>query len=334
MNPTRRLPSDFSESAAYPLYAIDPAQDRAWALHFDREDYRRASFLDQRALQHRNVSGWILSGAELRAAAEPPAPGKRLHWLFHIGHCGSSLVSRLLDLVPGVLGLREPLPLLTLAHEPAAERHPWLPTVRSLLARGFDDTDAVVVKPTSIVATLAPALLHGTGQACFLWVDLRTWLATLLRDEGLVNATLATEPLRLAGAPAMSEAATPATRLARAWLIEQLRWRQLASGADAPRILDLDFAALIARPSETMAALAGHFSLALPGDWEARVAASGVLTRYAKDATQAFDADTRRRELAEASSRHAAAIAEGLQWARAEIARQDATAIATRLQTA
>ena len=49
MKPPRRLPSDFSVNAAYPLYAIDPAKDRAWVLHFDREDYRRATFLDERA---------------------------------------------------------------------------------------------------------------------------------------------------------------------------------------------------------------------------------------------------------------------------------------------
>ena len=107
MKASRRLPSDFSESAAYPLYAIDPAQDRAWILHFDRDDYARTGFLDQRALRHREISGWEVSGAELFAVSRPPSSLAHLHWLFHIGHCGSTLVSRLLDLVPGTLGLRE-----------------------------------------------------------------------------------------------------------------------------------------------------------------------------------------------------------------------------------
>lgn len=129
---------------------------------------------------------------------EPAAPRAPLHWLFHIGHCGSTLVSRLLDLVPGILGLREPLPLLTLAHgrtDPAVAA--WQPRVRALLARGFPDTAAVVVKPTSLVATIAHQLVPGAGRACLLWVDLETWLTTMLRDGALLAATLATEALRL-----------------------------------------------------------------------------------------------------------------------------------------
>ena len=141
MTAPRRLPPDFSRSAAYPLFAFDPAENRAWVLHFDADDYRRASFLDQRSLGRRDVSGWTVDRAELEAALISPAPLREVHWLFHIGHCGSSLVSRLLDLVPGVLGLREPLPLLALAHgreDPVVAA--WEAPVLKLLARGFVDS--------------------------------------------------------------------------------------------------------------------------------------------------------------------------------------------------
>ena len=74
MTPPRRLPSDFSRNAAYPLFAFDPVQDRAWVLHFEPEDYRRASFLDRRAVQHREIAGWVLSRAELDAALDPARP--------------------------------------------------------------------------------------------------------------------------------------------------------------------------------------------------------------------------------------------------------------------
>ncbi|QNP41438.1 hypothetical protein [Lysobacter solisilvae (ex Woo and Kim 2020)] len=329
----RRLPHDFNVSATYPLYAIDPAQDRAWVLHFDREDYRRASFLDQRAL-HRQISGWTVSGAELAAARAPAPPLSRLRWIFHIGHCGSSLVSRLLDLIPGTLGLREPLPLLTLAHESRAADHPWWPTVRTLLARGFEDTQAVVVKPTSIVTNVALPLLQGTGPACFLWVDLRTWLSTLLRDADLVSAVLATEPLRLAGMPALAEADTAPARLARAWLIEQLRWRELGNRVERGRLLDVDFAQVVAAPAAATARIAAHFALVVPDDWAEQIDASGLLTRYAKDASQVFDANTRRRELAASADQHAGAITEGLRWAQREIDRLEVPALALRLQPA
>ncbi len=317
----RRLPSDFSRNAAYPLFAIDPLQDRGWVLHFAPEDYRRASFLDRRALHHRDIPGWEVSQAEVDAALDAEPPMDRLHWLFHIGHCGSTLASRLMDLLPGVLGIREPLPLLTLAVTDDATTHAWLGTVTRLLARGFDDTQAVIVKPTSLVATLAPRLLEGTGQACLLWVDLQTWLATMLREQELVESVFAHEPLRLAStglASTVPLAAGP--RLARTWLAEQVRWRGLAADpALAPRLMDLDFAELLASPAAATARLARHYGLQAPTDWQQRIDESGLLTRYAKDGAQQFDAQTRERELVVAANRNAAAIAEGLDWAEAAI---------------
>jgi hypothetical protein len=334
MTAPSRLPGDFSRNAAYPLFAFDPVQGQAWVLHFQPGDYQRASFLDRRAMQHREVSGWVLSRAEVDAAAANRPDGLPLHWLFHIGHCGSSLVSRLLDLIPGVLGLREPLPLLTLAHgrgDPATDS--WRGPVVSLLARGFADTAAVVVKPTSVVTTLAPTLLaESGGRACLLWVDLQTWLATMLRDEQLKAGVFDTEPLRLQSLD-LGSATTDGERLARAWLAEQLRWQRLASDpAIAPRLLDLDFARVIADPAGATAQLAAHYGLAVPADWARRIAASSLLSRYAKDDAVHFDADARRRELAAAATRHADAIAEGLQWAERAIAQTGQAHLLERLR--
>lgn len=336
MSPTRRLPPDFSHSAAFPLFAFDAATGRGWVLHFEPQDYRRASFLDQRALDHRKVSGWELSIAEIEAALAPPEPGLPLHWIFHIGHCGSSLVSKFLDMLTGVLGLREPLPLLSLAHgvaDPATQR--WQGPVLRLLNRGFGDTQAVVVKPTSAVTTIAGRLLaQAPGRACLLWIDLRSWLATMLRDEGLRDDTLAGEPLRLAefGPEGLPPASGDGARLARLWLAEQLRWRRLAADpALAGRLIDLNFAAVLADPAGQTARLAAHYGLTVPEDWAARIADSGLLQRYAKDSRQAFDADVRERELAAAAQAHAAQIAQGLDWAGAALETLDAQALRARL---
>ncbi|MDR7135228.1 hypothetical protein J2X06_002437 [Lysobacter niastensis] len=334
MTTPRRLPGDFSRSAAYPLFAFDPAQDRAWVLHFRPEDYRRASFLDQRALHHRDIPGWVVSRAELAAGLDlPPAPD-RLHWLFHIGHCGSTLASRLMDLLPGVLGVREPLPLLTLAGSRGdIATQSWRDIVLHLLTRGFDDTRAVIVKPTSLVTTLAGELLHGSGKGCLLWVDLQTWLATMLREKDLTDAVFDNEDWRLAGSGLDRDPLSDGPRLSRVWLAEQMRWQQLMTDpALAPRLMDLDFASLLADPAAVSARLAAHYGLEVPADWARRIEDSGLLTRYAKDDAQQFDAQTRERELAAAADRHASAIAEGLRWAEAAIDRLDLPVLAGRLR--
>ncbi|WP_157489399.1 hypothetical protein [Lysobacter sp. Root916] len=336
MSPTRRLPPDFSHSAAYPLFAFDAAAGRGWVLHFEPADYRRASFLDQRALHHRDIRGWELPLAEIEAALAPPPATAPLHWIFHIGHCGSSLVSRLLDTLDPVLGLREPLPLLSLAQAPDDPATlAWQGPVLRLLNRRFADDQVVLIKPTSTVTTLAARLLARVpGRACLLWIDLRSWLATMLRDDGLRDGSLAGETLRLAefGRDGLPAAAGDGARLARLWLAEQLRWRRLnADPALAGRLIDLDFAAVLADPAARTAELAAHYGLAVPADWAARIAASGLLDRYAKDHNQAYDAAARERELAAAARAHGAQIEAGLAWAESALAGSGAESLRPRL---
>ena len=158
----------------------------------------------------------------------------------------------------------------------------------------------------------------------------------MLRDAGLVQGTLATEELRLvAGIDASEPASGPGARLARLWLAEQLRWSSLKQYSEfAPRLLDMDFAELLKDPAAGTRTLAGHFGLVAPEDLDARIAASGVLDRYAKDASQPFNARARRHELLQASERHAADIAEGLAWAGRELRRQEVAGLEERLQPA
>ena len=65
------------------------------------------------------------------------------------------LLSRLLDEVPGVLGLREPHPLQTLADmaDEASGGEAYLARLKTFLrlwSRGFEATSTVVLKATSI----------------------------------------------------------------------------------------------------------------------------------------------------------------------------------------
>ena len=128
------------------------------------------------------------------AAAGPPRHGPRpLHFIFHTGHVGSTLVSRLLDETGQVLSLREPLPLRTLAeahdvlHAPESLLGPQqfdglLDTLLRLWRRGYAATRAVVIKATSSAARLAPVLLERSAASRAIYLNLRAEpaLATLL----------------------------------------------------------------------------------------------------------------------------------------------------------
>src|SRR5262245_35315537 len=93
---------------------VDLARDAALLVRLDESAYRAASFLDDRILTPALKGGWT-SLSNVVAAAQGIAHGRPLHFIFHTGHVGSTLLSRLLDESGCVLSLREPLPLRTLA---------------------------------------------------------------------------------------------------------------------------------------------------------------------------------------------------------------------------
>ncbi len=77
------------------------------------EDYRAASFLDDRMLTAQSKGAWVPLEQVMEKAQRIEA--RPLHFIFHTGHVGSTLLSRLLGETGGVLSLREPLPLRSLA---------------------------------------------------------------------------------------------------------------------------------------------------------------------------------------------------------------------------
>src|SRR4051812_34839527 len=93
---------------------IDLARSAALLVHLNESAYRAASFLDDRILTPGLKGAWAGLESTLGAAGSGVA-GKPLHFIFHTGHVGSTLLSRLLDESGCVLSLREPLPLRTLA---------------------------------------------------------------------------------------------------------------------------------------------------------------------------------------------------------------------------
>lgn len=334
------LPPDFATSAAYPLFRLDPIGGSVEILQFDADDYRRAAFMDERVLARRRFDGWRLPLSvvlpELLAA--PPRPPCR--WIFHLGHCGSTLISRLLDGLPGVLGIREPLPLLELAglqperDAPLGRIDPQrfdtcLQLCIRALQRGFASTRAVVVKPTSWCSVLAPSLLSARAEsrAVLVGLSLRRWLAAMLRDPGLRQTTRRQAPIRMAAWQQLSGDGgariwqlNDAELLAMSWLVEQRRW-QLLNAQERWELDYLDFDRFLQHPGEALYRVTQSLGLAASIEVVDAALADGPMQRYAKDERQTYSAGTRDHELSRASLEHADAIRNGMAWAEAACAR-------------
>ena len=296
--------------------------------------YREASFLDER-LQGSN-SVWVpfADAEQSMAAAAARLP---LHFIFHTGHVGSTLLSRLVDEAGGVLGLREPLPLRTLAEmqdcgDKAVPR--ILATFLKLWGRGFVGNRTVVLKATSSGGRLAPALLAASPKSKAVYLNLKPepYLATLLAGANAMVDLKGFEGERTGRIAAMLGAAprppgSIGELAAMSWLAESLS-RAMALDAAGARMLALDFDAMLADVGATVLRVLAHFDIAAPPGFASAIARSPVLTRYSKAPQQfAYSPNMRAQLLAQARAEFGGEIVKGMRYLEQAAAR-DATVAA------
>jgi hypothetical protein len=317
------------DDPAYLPFKLDLVTRRALLVRFDAAQRREAAFLDERALSPQADGGWMpleqLLSQRLRSDARPADA------IFHIGHCGSTLLSRLLESWPGVQALREPVPLRTLAElwpqrtQPesrlsAGEAERCLNALWSAWSRPVSDGERVVIKATSSCNALIAPLLEGGTQmrAVLLDMPLRPYLATLLKSpDSIRDATAgATDRLRDLRARCGDEdlflhALSMPQQCAMGWVAERLRFAALAP-AFGGRVLRIDFERLLAEPETVLAGIAMHLGLAPEGVAEAM--RSPAWGRYSKEQSHGYSRDDRTHDLMLAMQRHGAEIAQAEQW--------------------
>lgn len=316
---------------AYPQ-KLDLLRGLVLVIRLDANAYRAASFLDDRILAPSTQGAW-LPITQVMEAAQRIAEPRQLHFVFHTGHVGSTLVSRLLDETGIVLPLREPLPLRSLA-----EAHDVLGQAESLLsesqfeaalemtlrlwARGYDWTRAVVVKATSSAGRVAVPLLEARPQSRAIYMNLRaeTYLATLLSGQnsaidlrghgpGRMRRLQARAPVPLAPLQDLSIGELAAL----GWLVETAS-QQDALRRFSDRVMAVDFDGFLAAVADSMDRILVHFGL--PGDTRflAGLAASPVLRSYSKAPELPFTAGDRAGMLRESRRDNAAEIIKGMAW--------------------
>lgn len=310
----------------YPL-AFDPALELARFVALDEAGYRAASFLDERLPAAAGPGGWT-PWPVLEAAAG--ALDGECDFIFHIGHVGSTLLSRLLGQDGRIFSLREPAVLRTLAQvelDPGrrARLEEWTGVFLKLWARTWRPGQRTLLKATSFTAELAPLMmrLNPSARAILMLVSPSVYLAGVLASDGARREAGFAAALRLArlhrrlGAPAWRlEDLSEGEVAAMGWLCEIAALAHLAR-ALPDRVLWLNFEAFLARPAEGLAAcLQRLHGCASPDEAEA-MAHSPDMTRYSKAPEFAYDAGLRRRVLAQSAQDHAAEIARGIAWLNA-----------------
>lgn len=310
---------------------LDLVNRRGLVVKFDEEGYRRASFLDHRAFIRDTQAVWLPLDRLLReTAALPPQPAP--HGIFHVSHCGSTLLSRLLAELPGTLPVREPLVPLALAVERRNLDRPesrldgdgWntlFDAALRLISRTYRPGQRAVIKFTSACSNLAAPMLQSNGEskALLLHTDLETWLTVMLRNENVrengrfyaqdwlkdIYALTGRRDLRLA-------ALSDAQQFAVNWLTGMLHFERLSLQYPL-RARRCDFELFLADPAAGLKDVGGFFGLDSAG--AGAIAAGPLLRSYAKNPAKPFDRMARDRELKDAQQRVGAEIRAGMQFA-------------------
>ncbi|MDO6413293.1 hypothetical protein Q4F19_02760 [Sphingomonas sp. BIUV-7] len=312
---------DILASPDHYLHSFDG--DAAVLLPMDRAAYHRSIFLDGRI----SPAGEGEMRLPLAALLPVPAP-QRTSWIFHVAHCGSTLLARALDRPDANLVLREPLALRQAAVFPDPQRFALATAMSSKRYRADLPT---IVKANVPVNFLLPDLAARDREAgtIFLYLTLHDYLAAILRSDNhrdwlrRVTAQLA---------PYLGDTTSLADpeRAALLWLA-QLR-AFAAALATMPNARALDAEIFFADPAPTL--LAASLCLGAPmtaGEADA-IVRGPLFSTYSKNPAVAFANEDRLARKAELARSLGGEIDQATRWLAANGA--DAPAILATLQRA
>ncbi|HKN11335.1 MAG TPA: hypothetical protein VJ376_17920 [Pseudomonadota bacterium] len=299
---------DLFGSPEHYLHSFDG--QAALFVPMDRAAYHRSIFLDRR-ISPAAGQPMTLPAAALVGETRPAAPTS---WIFHMAHCGSTLLARALDDPEASLVLREPLALRQTALAPDAWR---LTLVLAMLGKRYRGDAPTLVKANVPVNFLLPQLAAADGgaRAILLYLPLRAYLLAISRSDthrNWVRNVTGQLAAHLGDLSALSDA----ERAAALWLAQVDAFARALACMPNARALDAE--AFFAEPAAVLKAAARHLGVPI-GDAALEATATGPLfATYSKDPSRAFDNAARVARNAELER----AIAAELDAAEAWIARQ------------
>jgi hypothetical protein len=297
---------EIARDATWFAQALDPAAGLVRLIAMDRDSYRAASFLDDRMLQA-PVDAQVLPWMDIEAATAADLRTDA-RWIFHIGHVGSTLLSRLIGELDGLLALREPRLLRDLALLPPTMRGRYVAPTPKLMSRAFSEDEFACVKATSFVSEIAPELVPPAERAVFMYATPGNYIASILAGENSVKGLRLLAPTRAerlsARAPAFGPARNDAELAASAWACEMTSLEQAAGAMAGRRIEWLDFDAMLEDVPSALGRAADHFGLNAEVATLESLADGPLMSRYSKALEFEYSPSLRRDLIADATRDH------------------------------
>jgi len=270
---------DLFASPDHYLHSFDG--DAAVFVPMDRAAYHRSIFLDGRISPAADGS-MALPVATLTQQKRDTAPTA---WIFHMAHCGSTLLARALDDPGASLVLREPLALRQTAIRPDAGR---LALVLAMAAKRYRTDAPTLIKANVPVNFLLPQLAAADAgaRAILLYLPLRAYLLAILRSDNhrtwLRNVTGQLAPY-LGDLSSLSDA----ERAAALWLAQVDRFTKVLAAMPHARALDAEL--FFTEPVAVLKMAARHLGVPIADAVLEAAVAGPLFATYSKNPSLAFD---------------------------------------------
>jgi hypothetical protein len=309
---------EIARDAHWLAQALDPAAGKVRLIAMDRDSYRAASFLDDRMLQQ-PVDAQIVPWPEVEASVGDELRADA-RWIFHIGHVGSTLVSRLIGELDNVLAVREPRLLRDVALTPPEIRERYVAAVPKLMSRTFAEDEIACVKASSFVSEIAPQLVPAGERALFMFATPRNYVASILAGENSVkdlHLQAVSRAERLSRrVSAIGPAHSDAELAAVAWACEMTALEVAAAEMTGRHIEWADFDKMLTDLPAALRRTADHFRFSADDAKLAAIASGPLTQRYSKALEYEYSSDLRRELLGEAERYHGREIESALAMLR------------------
>jgi len=306
----------------------------AQMVPMSRETYRQTSFLDSRTV---TLDGRVfhVSLPKLTQAAKDIGLGhRRVNYVFHSAFCGSTLMSRCLDLPGQSFSYREP----SVIHRYAwYSRQPHrlaenfvdraigdqiLDVSLRFLSRTYEAGETPLIKPSDACNNLVEPLLSFDpgSKALLMYSRIEDFLVAVLKGPGrrqFIRECLGRARFDAARLDKLSginpDQLSDACAAAYVWIVQLTLFRDLLrSGPE--RIRSLHSAELFSNPADVLESVGAFFGVEIAHEQASHVATQ-VLARDSKFPGKPFDRTSYEAKQQELSRQFADEIKAGIEWA-------------------
>jgi hypothetical protein len=313
------------------LYPVELNNNEILFTQMTRESYFNSLFLDRNRIQSAQPAITSISIDSLTEKInEIGLEAKPVNFIFHTANCGSTLLSRALDVPTQSIAYREPSTLRQLGvaytslSTSNANLEQWnlrLKLAALLLSRRFSETEVPIIKANIPVNFMLNPLLSmfRASRSLLLYSDLESFLISVLKlpqrrawvQNVAKSLTNVIDPPPGASIFNNNENFVPKIS-ASLWVAQMQQYHKIVNNHDDIKSLTSD--QLFYNTQDTLTSAANHLQLNLSTQEIIKIVDSSLFKQHSKNPIIEYNSDKRKVDHQAYIKTFAPEIAEGMRW--------------------